>query len=124
MATTIDGSWLSAHGNAGAPPYLLDVNNEVYTLSADVKITSPSGFNGPVFKLTGRNVYLNMNGYRVYINGWPVDQNTSSFNSSSKEMRPISSNQINNTTGGKFFTGARTANINVDPTDREKLNNY
>jgi hypothetical protein len=120
MATTIDSTWLT---NNGPAPYLLSTDNEVYTLAADVKITSPSTFNGPVFKLTGKNVYLNLNGFRVYINGWAVDQNTSSFKSSQNEVRAISSNQINNTTGGKFLLGEKMSNINVDPTDKEKQQN-
>lgn len=121
MATTIDSTWLT---NNGPAPYLLSTNNEVYTLSANVNITSPATFNGPVFKLTGRNVYLNLNGFRVYINGWAVDQNTSSLKSSQNEVRAIPANQIKNTTGGKYRLGAVMKDINVDPTDTEKLTEY
>lgn len=117
MATTIDSTWLT---NNGPPPYKLSTDNEVYTLAQNVNVTSPSSYNGPVFKLTGRNVYLNLNGFRVYINGWVIDQDTSSLKASSKEVRSIAANPIKNTTGGKFLLGEKMSDINVDPTDKEK----
>lgn len=125
MATTIDGTWIAAHGTGGEPPFLLDTDNEVYTLAADVRLTGTYG-GGQLFLLTGKNVFLNLNGYKIYYNGWVMDQDTSSEKASAHETRAISTNQIKNTTGGKYTLGRddQMKDINVDPTDIEKLTNY
>jgi hypothetical protein len=120
MATTIDSSWLSSNGPA---PYVLDTDDEVYTLSADVRVTSPSTFNGPVFLLTGVNVYLNLNGFRCYINGWPVPQQTSSLKASENEARGKSTDPIKNVGLGLFTLGGAAVDMNLDPTNQVGIDN-
>lgn len=116
---TIDSSWLSSNGNGGLPPYVLSADNTIYNLTLDVRVTN---FSGQVFQITGENSFLKMNGFKVYVDGWGIDQHTEKLHGSSHETRAVSNNPIRNVSGGKVFLGGKFMNINVDPTDSEKIN--
>ena len=65
MSVTIDSTWLTTNGPA---PFTLNADNTVYQLTADVAVTD-ANLSGEIFILDGENIYLDLNGHTITLNG-------------------------------------------------------
>lgn len=68
----VDSSWLSTNGPA---PYHLNTDNTTYVLQTDVSVTDANLY-GDIFVIGARNVFLNLNGHFIYLNGSDYPQKT------------------------------------------------
>jgi hypothetical protein len=127
MATiTIDGSWLSNTANSlhgdGAAPYKLATDHSVYRLTLDVNATA-SGYNGQVFVFTGKDIYLDLNGFSVRVGNKAIDQQLLSQKASQHAIKAVATAPVKNHGGVTIIQNGSTISINTDPASANNVQN-
>lgn len=114
---TVNSSWLSNTANSlhgdGNAPYKLSADNTVYQLAQDVNVTT-TGYAGQVFVFTGKNIYLDLNGYSIRIGGVAVKQERLSQKASTHVYKAVPTGTIRNQGGIVMLQNGSTPEISLD----------
>lgn len=114
---TVDNTWLGIAGNSlhgdSLAPYKLSLDNTIYQLAQDVNVAT-SGYFGQVFVFTGKEIYLDLNGFAVRINGKSVEQEILSQKASTNLYKAVPTGVIRNQGGVVFLPNNTTQEVSLD----------